>query len=133
MITFNYDLALERALREAGKWDVGNSYGFDLLPGRGDSAVRLLKLHGSVNWFQQVPYETFPPLVTWLDLLGYSDLKDPRVRADFAVNNVGTLVLPDPQKTFHWEPLWAQLWAKAEEAIRNANELVIGVVDSDSR
>ena len=51
VITFNYDVSLERELRRAGKWGIRDGYGFDLgvdslLP----SAIKLLKLHGSTNW-----------------------------------------------------------------------------------
>jgi hypothetical protein len=32
VITFNYDIALERAMAKAGKWDIGNGYGFPFCP-----------------------------------------------------------------------------------------------------
>jgi hypothetical protein len=50
ILTFNYDLACERALRTEGLWEIGDGYGFLLgaeitLP----SQVKVLKLHGSTN------------------------------------------------------------------------------------
>lgn len=53
IITFNYDVSLEHALAKSGKWDIGNGYGFPLLPGRPPSPVIVYKLHGSINWFQR--------------------------------------------------------------------------------
>jgi hypothetical protein len=54
VITFNYDLALDRELKRSGKWDIANGYGFaigDITPANlPDSPCKLLKLHGSVNW-----------------------------------------------------------------------------------
>jgi len=42
-------------------------------------------------------------------LLGFEDLKDPRVGGNGSgVNNAGTLILPDPQKKFFWEMLLRQ-------------------------
>ena len=50
MVTFNYDVSLERELKLAGKFEVGDGYGipFKGLPGKSDTKV--LKLHGSTNW-----------------------------------------------------------------------------------
>jgi hypothetical protein len=51
VVTFNYDLACERALHNAGLWEISNGYGFDLgLESIPRSKVKLLKLHGSTNW-----------------------------------------------------------------------------------
>jgi hypothetical protein len=60
VVTFNYDIALERALANAGKWDVGNGYGFLFLLDRLASKVTAYKLHGSVNWFKH-PINDVPP------------------------------------------------------------------------
>ena len=56
VITFNYDIALERALAKAGTWDIGNGYGFQFLPDRPASKLTVYKLHGSVNWFKHPTY-----------------------------------------------------------------------------
>ncbi len=51
VVTFNYDLACERALHMAGLWEVGDGYGFDLgLRSIPSAKVKVLKLHGSTNW-----------------------------------------------------------------------------------
>jgi hypothetical protein len=51
VITFNYDDALDRELKRAGKWDVlSQGYGFPFGNGDDKCDVPLLKLHGSINW-----------------------------------------------------------------------------------
>ena len=85
IITFNYDVALERALARAGKWDVGTGYGDTFFQGRTSSPTTVYKLHGSVNWFQRPMQENPPPHILKRDLalLGYDDLSDPRVMGQF--------------------------------------------------
>src|SRR5262249_48080860 len=50
VVTFNYDLSIERSLQAAGLWHVNDGYGFRLAPQGANSPVRILKLHGSTNW-----------------------------------------------------------------------------------
>ena len=51
ILTFNYDLACERALRTEGAWEIGDGYGFSLGVGiTPPSKTKVLKLHGSTNW-----------------------------------------------------------------------------------
>ena len=128
IITFNYDIALERALAKAAKWDIGNGYGFSFLPNRPASEVTVYKLHGSVNWFKE-PINDVPPPVIFprdLSLLGYQDLVDPRVGGELmGVDNSGTFILPDPSKKFYWDPFWGPLWKAAAECLRAAGEVLI--------
>ncbi|MDP2997842.1 MAG: hypothetical protein Q8N47_10165 [Bryobacterales bacterium] len=108
LITFNYDVALERALKRAARWDIGSGYGFPLFAERPGSQATVFKLHGSVNWFQLAIQNAPPPLVfpRDLELLGYEDLRDTRIGANgCAVNHTGTLIPPDTDKRFDWEPL----------------------------
>jgi len=128
VITLNYDVALERALAKAGKWDVGTGYGFTAFPDRRASATTIYKLHGSVNWFQTPMQENPPPLMFTRDLklLGHEDLADPRVgRNGVGINNAGTLILPDPAKQFYWERFWSPLWSAAAQRLREAREVFI--------
>ena len=119
IITLNYDVALERSLAKAGKWDIGTGYGFTALTGREASPTTVYKLHGSVNWFQ-APMQDQPPPVLFtrdLKLLGYDNLSDPRLGPNgMGVNNSGTFVLPDPRKQFYWERFWQPLWGAAADA-----------------
>jgi hypothetical protein len=128
VITFNYDIALERALARGGKWDIGNGYGFPFLPDRLASKVTVHKLHGSVNWFKHPINDVPPPVIFTRDLglLGYEQLFDPRVGGNrMGVDNSGTFILPDPRKRFYWETFWEPLWNAAAERLRGANEVFI--------
>ena len=128
VITLNYDVALERALRNAEKWDIGDGYGFTAFPNRAPSPTKIYKLHGSVNWFQTPMQEEPPPLIFPRDLaiLGCSDLVDPRLGGgNVGVNNSGTFILPDPQKQFYWERFWVPLWTAAAEKLRTVSEVFI--------
>jgi hypothetical protein len=128
VITLNYDVALERAARRAGKWDIGTGYGFKLFPERAESATTIYKLHGSVNWFQAPMQQNPPPLMFSHDLklLGYDDLTDPRIgHNNIGINNSGTFVLPDPKKQFFWERFWRPLWGAASRRLKEASEVFI--------
>lgn len=128
LITFNYDVSLERALKRAGTWDIGSGYGFPLFANRPMSPLTLFKLHGSVNWFQG-PMQNAPPPLMFprdIELLGYQDVGDPRIGAGVtAVDNTGTVILPDTNKQFCWKGLWQPLWTSAAERLCGVQELFI--------
>jgi len=71
IITFNYDVSLDRELHLAGKFEVGDGYGFQIegLPGR--SPTKILKLHGSTSWLALLfggitsGYLSFPRVTRW--------------------------------------------------------------------
>jgi hypothetical protein len=128
VITLNYDVALERALRNAGKWDIGDGYGFTAFPNRTPSPTKVYKLHGSVNWFQEPVRDEPPPLMFPRDfaILGYDALVDPRIGSGgIGVNNSGTFILPDPNKRFYWQRFWVPLWTEAAKGLRGTNEVFI--------
>jgi hypothetical protein len=60
-----------------------------------------------------------------LKILGYSDLRDPRIGHGMGVDNTSTFILPNPNKTFYWERLWSPLWGSAAEHLRAADEVFI--------
>ena len=128
LITFNYDVSLESALKRAGRWDIGSGYGFTMFADRPRSSLTLFKLHGSVNWFQAPMQNALPPLMFSrdLELLGYQDVRDSRIRDDvIGVNETGTLILPDTDKQFYWEHLWQPLWESAAARLRGVEELFV--------
>jgi hypothetical protein len=128
VITFNYDVALERSLARAGKWDVGDGYGYEFLTCRPVSALSVLKLHGSVNWFKSPISEVPPPVMFLRDLalLGCDEPKDPRVAGNgMGVDNSGAFILPDQKKKFYWAAFWEPLWKSASERLRVADEVFI--------
>jgi hypothetical protein len=128
IITFNYDIALERALARAGIWDIGDGYGFQFLPNRPPSKVTVFKLHGSVNWPKHPINQAPPPVIFIRDLglLGYENLADPRVGGNgMGVDNSGAFILPAPKKNFYWELFWKPFWDAAAERLRAAVEVFI--------
>jgi hypothetical protein len=61
-----------------------------------------------------------------IELLGYQGLRDPRIGdGGRAVNNTGTVILPDTDKRFYWKDLWQPLWRSAAERLRGVQELFI--------
>lgn len=57
VISFNYDLVMDRSLSQTGQWHESTGYGWHVATGlpRGshdDSNLKLLKVHGSLNWFK---------------------------------------------------------------------------------
>ena len=50
VITFNYDISLDSKLLQSGKWAIGDGYGFRVRGLPTGSTVKILKLHGSINW-----------------------------------------------------------------------------------
>ena len=148
VITFNYDLSVERALHAAGLWDIRTGYGFSIEAAEQPSPVGVLKLHGSTNWRALLfggmtgffagggnslgnrPVLFFRPD---LEYLGYGDFIDPRcARLDNAAS-LPAMIMPALPKTFHfattygeeWKTFWDGLWWRAEHAIENADELAV--------
>jgi hypothetical protein len=148
VITFNYDLAIERSLKAAGVWEIIDGYGaaFTLEPRETPlSQVRVLKLHGSTNWWGSLfggatgygavqssvgerPVLFFEPDFMYL---GYEGLRDPKAPANSAL--ISPLIWPTLKKEFYltttfgkeWEPFWNALWLEAEHALRATDEIVV--------
>ena len=148
VITFNYDLALDREMRRTGKWDIGNGYGFNINNLTvTDSPCKLFKLHGSTNWrgevfqgsedFGQTSWEDLSlgqrPIIdrSEFEFLEYSDVSDPqdhrgRVRIE-------SIIMPTARKQFYnettfgreWEKFWDSLWLLAGEALSRTNEVYL--------
>ncbi len=150
VITFNYDLALDRELKRSGMWSIGSGYGFAV--GGVDSEnspCKLFKLHGSTNWrgelfqgnlgFSQLgPGEMSlgqRPVIgaSEFEYLGYADSSDPQDHKSRV--SVECLIMPTARKQFfnqtslgrEWEGFWDSLWSQAGEALANSSEVhVIG-------
>jgi len=147
IITFNYDVSLDSRLHESGTWSIGDGYGFavDGLPS--GSTVKILKLHGSINWlailFSGVINGSFAlpragafgsrPVFGSNDLtaLGYEGLRDPHFTGPAAA--VPPLILPTSRKTFffqtslgrEWEGFWRRLWNGAKRKIEASSKVVV--------
>lgn len=149
VVTFNYDLACERALHMAGLWEVSNGYGFDFgVESIPLSKVRVLKLHGSTNWvgilfggnmgFSQASsvYDQRPAIFGKREFafLGYGeDIRDPLMAQITRTGGNPALILPTLHKNFfhqttfgrEWEPFWDEIWRQAGESLRASEKVVI--------
>jgi len=147
IIAFNYDVSLERELRMAGKFEVGDGYGFPIegLPGK--SATKVLKLHGSTNWLALLfggltsGSSAFKigntlgarPVIpkNELSFLGYDDAVDPAFGRGGAALPV--MIFPARSKDFYFAPntgieyeeFWNKLWWQATKALESAARVVI--------
>jgi hypothetical protein len=148
VISFNYDVSLDSKLRQAGKWAIGNGYGFTVEGIVGNSPVKLLKLHGSINWLAilfggrrsssfQVGFDGAfgrRPAFSDGDLaaLGYENEIDTYFPRDGAAA-VLPLILPTNRKQFffdtnlgrEWQSFWNRLWRTARSAVRSSERIVI--------
>lgn len=148
VITFNYDLAVERALRASGLWDITTGYGFTVGPGHKSSPVEVLKLHGSTNWrallFGGLKFTSgafgnslgHRPVLCFQpdhEYVGCPDFIDPQLSGRDGVNVQHALIMPALPKEFYfetvfgleWKPFWDSLWERAEEAITKADHIVV--------
>jgi hypothetical protein len=158
IITFNYDVSLERELRRAGKWQVGDGYGFEVprLPNK--SPVKILKLHGSSNWLaslyinmagygQTAPGYVFGPrpVISHRDVvyLGYTNERDISFQ-DGRSGYCPLLVLPAASKEFflgftgkrELSTFFDELWQQAERFLAKSDKVVIcgyGMPNADKR
>ena len=115
VITFNYDLGVERALRAVGLWDIKTGYGFSIGNGEQRTPVEVLKLHGSTNWRALLfggmtgffagggnslgnrPVLFFRPD---LEYLGYADFIDPRCSRLDTAASLPAMIMPALPKHF---------------------------------
>jgi hypothetical protein len=144
VITFNYDLALDRELRRAGKWSIGDGYGFSVPP-FGKSLCKLFKLHGSTNWCAE-PFGGLTGFSQWdgpplgerpvirrseFDYLGYENGSDRRCHKGPV--QIDSMIMPTAKKRFffdtssgrEWEGFWDSLWAQAATALSSSDEVYL--------
>jgi len=147
IITFNYDVSLDRELKLAGRFEVGDGYGFRIEKLPAKSATRLLKLHGSTSWlalmFGGITSGPFQfelgnvlgrrPVIgkDEFAFLGYSNVADPAFPRGGAALPV--MILPTRSKEFffaansgvEYVEFWGNLWQQAAEALRITDRIVI--------
>jgi hypothetical protein len=151
VITFNYDVLLERSLRKAGLWEISDGYGFEIpLRAIAPSKVKVLKLHGSTNWFGplfggmrgffQAGPNALPSRPAILFPQDFEFLSYPRELYDpLSVRNTRPGILPalitltrhkrfyveSSSGTREWEDFWRDLWTQAARALRSTDEIVV--------
>jgi hypothetical protein len=148
VITFNYDLGVERALRAVGLWDVKTGYGFSIEDGATASPVKVLKPHGSTNWRALLfggqtgffvgngsSLGTRPVLFFRPDLeyLGYPNFVDQLCRGFDTAVSLPAMIMPALPKQFYfattygkeWKDFWDYVWQRAEQSIANADEVIV--------
>lgn len=147
ILTFNYDLAAEHALRAEELWQIGDGYGFSLGAGiTPASDVKMLKLHGSTNWLgilfngamgmsqASSVYGLRPTLFRQSDFkyLGYQNhICDLQWKG--TTGGDPALILPTLHKNFfhqtlfgrEWQPFWDDVWGQAEQALQASSKVVI--------
>lgn len=136
IITFNYDLILDKKLYATGKWYPHDGYGFaanvpELVADKlSVSDLKLLKLHGSLNWKEKHPIWN-PFEFIWADdqgnlfFPGY--LKEPDVPSFVYQGTHGeqyAWMLPSWIKGFH-TPELLEVWRKASSALAAAEEIMV--------
>ena len=100
VLTFNYDVSLEPHLMSQRKWCLGDGYGFGMEGFEDQSPVKMLKLHGSVNWRFPVGSNDRPLIdSSEIAFLGYPGRSDPLYSGPIA-NSDGTMILPARCKQF---------------------------------
>jgi len=132
VITLNYDTLLDSELVKAG-WNP--HYGYDLL-GTPDKVkwqmirpawqpnldrVRLLKLHGSLNWYIRGSYDHLNKI---FDAKPTKVLISKRPRTNELRGHIRQIVPPVYGKFFN-NPHWRQLWRHAYEAMVQADLIVV--------
>ena len=128
VITFNYDLIVEKALFDVGIWKPRDGYGidFDDLPTivkshEIESRVKIHKLHGSLNWDSNFTlkffYDNNEPIFP-----GY--LQDGSNRHHYQGKHSGNWMLPSFIKRFT-VPELVGCWDRAFRAMKDADEIII--------
>ena len=113
--------------------------------------VKVLKLHGSTNWFglffggiggsgfgqfsnvlDETPHFFFRPD---FDFLGYSnEIFDPGCKGILESAGLSAMIMPTLRKRFfapttegrhEWEPFWNDIWGQAERALQLSDKIVI--------
>jgi hypothetical protein len=147
VITFNYDVSLDRELNLASKWHAADGYGFVLdQAAKKCPSCKLLKLHGSTNWIAQIfgglqgvgaidlgePSLGRRPVIPTPEL-EYLDARSVDPRFVMGTGYVPSLIMPVAKKKFfmetsfgrEWEDFWDSLWVQAEQAVAASDEIFI--------
>jgi hypothetical protein len=124
-------VSVEAELRKAGKWHIGDGYGFPLGESvTPSSPIKVLKLHGSTSWLRMPAAQDAEPdrpviRPQEFDFLGYPpEIVDPQFFG--GTGSFDFMILPAHSKAFAAEPFWNHLWKQeAARSLDNASEIAI--------
>jgi hypothetical protein len=122
VITFNYDLVAERALRSRAEplhVSFEALYGLDTLGSSTIDFPLLLKLHGSSNWkINKAKKKILVNMSQW------SKLNSPSYRGDVGEGTWFPIFLPFWEKRIEHEP-WIQFWKLAYKRLKLVDKVVV--------
>ncbi len=151
-ITFNQDIVIEKAIEETKSmssynamfWDIRNAYGIDfgswIIMNAGSQpfhspcldTIRVLKLHGSLNWVYRVRSGTDPkncvrspsgPLMCLNDQKIFLNLRH-RVKSRWT-DVVPLVVPPIYEKASRYKDIVGRIWDEAITELKSAKHLII--------
>lgn len=155
LISFNYDLQLDAALERSGRWSPLDGYGFDFSRFQNSegkplgshlekaSTWRLLKLHGSLNWFRMTGIYGHATGRGWKGEFseqhkGRDVLVEIRSRSQVSPLGILDIDCMDGPNNFHLDvniippslrkelsPQFVRLWHQARDSIIAAERIVV--------
>lgn len=128
IVTFNWDLLHEAALWRSGKWHFADGYGFIChdAPNGCHSKIKVLKLHGSVNWGQRDEQDCEPAIEHKADFFHSAHDGDDVYRRGAGQWNEGRyLIIPSYLKDLSSNRLLLSLWNQAFDALSTAEEVTV--------
>jgi hypothetical protein len=135
IISFNWDIRCEVRLWLCNKWHYSDGYGFSFFGDKvhGKSPIKILKLHGSINWAQTTNVQANP----WVIFTPYFFPSDSGREGetefdDFAFGQEGrietgqmSMVIPSYLKVPGEGRALLTLWNQAAAALRGTTELFV--------
>jgi hypothetical protein len=128
IVTFNWDLLHEAALFRRGKWHYSDGYGFACgdAPSGYRSGLKVLKLHGSVNWGQRDEQDCNPAIEHKADFfLGAQDDHSVYLRGAGQWNEGRYMIIPSYLKDLSSNRLLLNLWNQAFDALSAAERVTV--------
>jgi len=128
IVSFNWDLMHEAALWRWGKWHYSDGYGFTCrdAPKGCHSKVRMLKLHGSVNWAQRDEQDCEPAIEHKADFFpSAQDDHDTYSKRRGQWNEGRYLIVPSYLKDLSANTLLLRLWNQAFDALSTARQVIV--------
>jgi hypothetical protein len=127
VITFNWDIFHEAALWRSRKWHYADGYGFvcsDAPTGFTPSRIKVLKLHGSVNWAQEDKRDCKPSIEHKQTFFsGALDADDTYLKGTLQWNGGRNLIVPSYLKDLTQVPLLVHIWNQAADALAEATKV----------